>query len=71
MQSIVYVKMKKELIKIKQLINMINNSDELSIDDLMTHMRESHIISPYLLDMVINYSLAIKRKLCTQMRVLI
>ena len=57
----------------EEIINTINKYVDLNhilVDDLVTHMREEHIVSPYLLDMVINFALAFRKKFRTRVRVL-
>ena len=57
----------------EEIINIIYKYVDLNhilVDDLVTHMRDEHIVSPYFLDMVINFTLVIRKKYRARARVL-
>ena len=62
-----------DTLKQEEIINIINKYVDLNhilVDDLVTHMRSEHQINPYLLEMVINHTLHIRKKTRGQYRIL-
>ena len=62
-----------DTLKQEEIINIINKYVDLNhilVDDLVTHMRCEHQINPYLLEMVINHTLHIRKKTRGQCRIL-
>ena len=57
----------------EEIINIINTYVDLNhilVDDLVTHMREEKEISSYLLDMVINFALFLRKRVRGKFRLL-